>query len=63
MLDIIDLTTVFRTKRGIVKAVDGITMSVERGRLLSIVGESGCGKSTLAYSILRLIDPPGEIVG
>ncbi len=63
MLDIEDLKTYFYTRRGVVKAVDGVTMSVERGELIAVVGESGCGKSTLAYSILRLIDPPGEIVG
>ncbi len=63
MLEIEDLKTYFYTRRGVVKAVDGVTMSVERGELVAVVGESGCGKSTLAYSVLRLIDPPGEIVG
>lgn len=63
MLEVENLTTIFRTKRGVVRAVDGVSMSLDNGEFISVVGESGCGKSTLAYSIIRLIDPPGEIAG
>ena len=63
LLEIEKLTTVFRTRRGVVRAVDNVTMSINKGEFVSIVGESGCGKSTLAHSVMRLIDPPGEISG
>ena len=64
LLQINDLRTVFHAGRGIVRAVDGVSLTVNRGKTLGIVGESGCGKSVTALSILRLIpEPPGEIVG
>ncbi|WP_290596547.1 MULTISPECIES: ABC transporter ATP-binding protein [unclassified Archaeoglobus] len=63
LLEVENLTTLFRTKRGIIRAVDNVSLSLEKGDFISIVGESGCGKSTLAYSIIRLIDSPGEIAG
>ena len=63
LLEVKNLTTIFHTKRGMVRAVDNVSLSLDRGNFLSVVGESGCGKSTLAYSIIRLIDPPGEIAG
>ncbi len=63
LLEVENLTTLFRTKRGIIKAVDNVSLSLEKGDFISVVGESGCGKSTLAYSIIRLIDSPGEIAG
>lgn len=53
---------VFRTKVGEVKAVDGVSFALERGKVLGIVGESGCGKSTMARAAIRLIEPTsGEI--
>jgi peptide/nickel transport system ATP-binding protein len=52
----------FFTKAGVVKAVDDVSFSVERGRILGLVGESGSGKSMTGYSILGLVDPPGRIV-
>jgi peptide/nickel transport system ATP-binding protein len=58
-----DLQTHFSTKAGIAKAVDGVSLSVGRGQVLGLVGESGSGKSMTGYSIMRLIDPPGRIVG
>ncbi len=63
-LEIENLRTQFFTSAGTVRAVDGISYSVEQGELVAIVGESGCGKSVSALSVLRLIpDPPGRIVG
>ncbi len=62
LLEIRNLKTYFFTTKGIVKAVDDVSLSIERGETLGLAGESGCGKSTLAYSIIRLIPPPGKIV-
>ncbi|NLK08912.1 MAG: ABC transporter ATP-binding protein [Firmicutes bacterium] len=58
-----DLHTQFFTEQGIVKAVDGVTFSIEQGKTLGVVGESGCGKSITAMSIMRLLpEPRGRIV-
>ncbi|HQB91389.1 MAG TPA: ABC transporter ATP-binding protein, partial [Sphaerochaeta sp.] len=61
LLELNDLHTYFTTKRGIVKAVNGVSYSVEAGKTLGVVGESGCGKSVSAMSILRLLDGNGYI--
>jgi oligopeptide/dipeptide ABC transporter ATP-binding protein len=64
LLEVDQLKTYYFTDRGIVKAVDGFSFSVERGQCLGIVGESGCGKSQTALSIMGLISKPqGRIVG
>ena len=63
LLEVEDLRTSFITPDGVVPAVDGVTFSIARGRTLALVGESGSGKSVTAYSMLRLIQPPGRIVG
>ena len=64
LLEIRDLHTHFFTPRGVLKAVNGVSLSVQRGEIMAIVGESGCGKSVTAFSILQLIaQPPGRIVG
>ncbi|MCH9013016.1 MAG: ABC transporter ATP-binding protein [Proteobacteria bacterium] len=64
ILEIENLQTQFFTSAGTVRAVDGITYTVNQGETVAIVGESGCGKSVSALSILRLIpDPPGRVVG
>ncbi|MFQ5954919.1 MAG: ABC transporter ATP-binding protein [Kiloniellales bacterium] len=64
LLEIEDLRTQFFTSAGTVRAVDGISYTVEAGETVAIVGESGCGKSVSALSILRLVaDPPGRVVG
>lgn len=61
LLELKDLHTFFRTKKGIVKAVNGVSYSVETGRTLGVVGESGSGKSVSAMSILQLLDGNGYI--
>jgi peptide/nickel transport system ATP-binding protein len=63
VLRVRDLRTQFRTRTGLLKAVDGVSFAVGRGRILGLVGESGSGKSVTGYSILGLIEPPGEIAG
>ncbi len=63
LLEINNLQTHFPTRAGIVRAVDGVSFFVDKGELLGVVGESGCGKSITALSIMRLISPPGKIVG
>jgi len=64
ILEVENLQTQFFTSAGTVRAVDGISYTVNKGESVAIVGESGCGKSVGALSILRLIpDPPGRVVG
>lgn len=62
LLEIDGLSTHFATADGLVRAVDDVSLRVESGQTVCVVGESGCGKSVTARSILRLIDPPGRIV-
>ena len=64
LLEIDNLQTHFRTPDGINRAVDGLSLTIEAGQTLALVGESGCGKSVTAMSVLRLIpEPPGRIAG
>src|SRR5213080_1563513 len=63
LLEVNNLVTHFPTRAGLVRAVDGVSFHLDRGELLGLVGESGCGKSMTALSIMRLIAPPGKIVG
>jgi oligopeptide/dipeptide ABC transporter ATP-binding protein len=63
ILEVSRLQTYFFTDDGVVKAVDGVDIEVRPGEIFGLVGESGCGKSVTAFSILRLVDPPGQIVG
>jgi len=63
LLDIHHLQTWFDTRNGMVKSVDGVNLQLHRGEILGLVGESGSGKSVTGYSIMGLIDAPGEIVG
>ena len=62
ILELENLHTYFTTKRGLVKAVNGVSYTVESGKTLGIVGESGSGKSVSAMSVLKLLDENGEIV-
>ncbi len=62
MLNVNNLKVYFFTKKGIGKAVNGISFHLKKEKILAIVGESGCGKSVTALSILNLIEPPGKIV-
>jgi oligopeptide/dipeptide ABC transporter ATP-binding protein len=62
LLEVRDLTVDFVLDEGTVRAVDGLSYTVERGRTLGIVGESGCGKTVTAQSILRIVPPPGRLV-
>ncbi len=64
ILEVRDLVTAFDTDAGRLTAVDGVSLSVPRGKTLGIVGESGCGKSVTAFSITRLLPQPhGKILG
>ena len=64
LLRVEDLKTYFLTYEGTIKAVDGVSFTINKGETLGLVGESGCGKSVTALSIMRLVQsPPGKIVG
>ena len=63
LLEVKNLHTYFKTKKGIVKAVNDVSYSLEPGKTIGIVGESGSGKSVSAMSILQLLDANGYIAG
>lgn len=62
LLEIKDLMTVFDTVRGRIKAVDGVSLKMNSGETLGIVGESGCGKTMLALSVMRLVPANGKVI-
>jgi peptide/nickel transport system ATP-binding protein len=62
LIQISDLRTYFYLAEGVVRAVDGVDLTIQRGHTLGVVGESGCGKSMTAHSIMRLVPSPGRIV-
>ena len=62
-IEVRNLRTHFFTRAGVVKAVDDVSFSVNRGEVLGLVGESGSGKSVTGFSIIGLVDPPGRIAG
>jgi len=63
LLTVDGLRTQFATGTGVVRAVDGVSFAIERGEVLGLVGESGCGKSVTSLAIMRLVPPPGRVVG
>ncbi len=63
VLEITDLQTHFFTRRGVVKVLDGLNLSIKRGQIIGLVGETGAGKSVTGFSIMRLVRRPGRIVG
>jgi len=63
LLSIEDLKTYFETEKGTVRAIDGVTLRIQKAEFIALVGESGSGKTTLGLSIIRLLPPPGRIVG
>ena len=62
-LSVRNLETHFFTREGVAKAVDKVSFDVDKGEIMGLVGESGSGKSVTGFSILGLVDPPGEVVG
>jgi peptide/nickel transport system ATP-binding protein len=62
VLEVRNLSTHFFSRAGVVRAVDGVSFRLERGKVLGLVGESGSGKSVTGFSILGLVDPPGRVV-
>src|SRR3989442_1067261 len=63
LLEVRDLRTSFFLEGGEARAVDGVSFGLDAGRVLGLAGESGCGKSVTALSLMRLVPPPGRIVG
>ena len=63
VLDVRDLRVQFPTRRGVLTALDGVSLSIKRGEILGVVGESGAGKSMTGMAILGLLEPPGRIAG
>ena len=62
-LSVQNLETHFFTKEGVAKAVNGVSFDIAKGEIMGLVGESGSGKSVTGFSIIGLVDPPGEVVG
>jgi len=63
ILEVTDLKTYFFVNEGVLKAVDGVSLTIGKEETLGLIGESGCGKSVTAHSILRIIPYPGRVVG
>ncbi|WP_425145153.1 ABC transporter ATP-binding protein [Deinococcus sp.] len=63
LLSVRGLKTQFRLDEGLLRAVDGVSLEVQRGQTIGVIGESGCGKSMLARSLMGLVRPPGRVAG
>jgi peptide/nickel transport system ATP-binding protein len=63
LLEVDDLQIEYSTKRGAVRAVDGVSFKLGDNETMGLIGESGCGKSTMVYALMRFVMPPGRIVG
>ncbi len=63
VLEIINLEVHYPTRSGVVRAVDDVSLTLDAGERLGLIGESGSGKSTIAQAVMRMIKPPGQIVG
>jgi peptide/nickel transport system ATP-binding protein len=63
LLEVNNLRTQFKTESGLVKAVDDVSFYIDEQEIVGVVGESGCGKSVTQLSVMRLINPPGQITG
>lgn len=61
LLDVRDLTVEFATRNGIVRAIESVSLSVDKGEILGVVGESGSGKSVTSYAVMRILDRAGNI--
>ncbi len=62
VLEVRDLVTEIRTRQGVIRPVDGVSLTLQPGEVMGLVGESGCGKSMTAYSIIGLVDEPARVV-
>ncbi|MFN2285068.1 MAG: ATP-binding cassette domain-containing protein, partial [Anaerolineae bacterium] len=63
LAEVKNLRTYFHLAEGVVRAVDGVNLTIKAGRTLGVVGESGCGKSVTALSLMQLVPSPGKIEG
>ena len=63
IIEMRNLRTYFDTDEGVLKAVDGVDITIPAGKTVGVIGESGCGKSVTAQSLLRIVPPPGRIAG
>ena len=62
LLEIEDLKTHFFVDEGVLAAVDGVSLTIDRHKTVGIIGESGCGKTVMAQSVLQIVPPPGKVV-